>query len=210
MENDFELEEITYTKKRKLLFELKDMLAGLVYPFMVMIIFSSTIISFSSDRGTDLTVKLITLIGGEVLLIAALIIFGRANGAAAYKATVLHDRKRSLGSKDELCVYGTGEYRLWKGFLLGFILTVPFIIFLTIQLIAPNTFCSFCLKYVFAWAYSPVTFFDERFEALSYLMILMPVGLHALGYYLGKLKEIKVQQELASQELESKNKRRRR
>ena len=209
MENDFELEQITYTKKRKFFFEFKDMLAGIIFPFIVTLVFSASIISFSSDRDMDLTVKLISLIGGEILLIAAFIIFGRANGSAAYKKTVLHETKRSLGSTDEYAVYGTGEYKLWKGFLLGFVVTIPFIIFQIIQLAAPNTFCGFCLKYMFAWAYSPVTFFDEKLEALSFLMVLLPTGLHALGYYLGKLKEIKVQQELASQELERKNKRNR-
>ena len=209
MENKIESEQITYSKKRKFWFEIKDLLAGIAFPFIITIVFSTTIISFSSDRDADLTIKLISMIGGEILLIAAMIIFGRANGSSAYKKTVLHDRKRALGSADEFAVYGTGEYKLWKGFLLGFLVTVPFIIFLIIELIVPNTFCSFCLKYVFAWAYSPVTFFDEKLQALSFVMVLLPTGVHALGYYLGKLKELKVQQNIASQENERKNKRKR-
>lgn len=205
MEDEIELEQITYSKKRKVAFEIKDMLAGLIFPFVITVIFSATIIAFSAYNG-DLTVKLLALIGGEVLLVVALIIFGRANGAAAYRKTVLHERKRTLGSSDERAVYGTGEYRLWKGALIGFIITVPFIIFQIIQLAVPNTFCSFCLQYLFAWAYCPFSALGERYQALNFIMILLPVGVHMLGYHLGKLKEIKVQEALASQELESKKK----
>lgn len=182
------------------------MLAGLAFPFMISLIFSASIIAFSAYNG-DLTVKLIALIGGEVMFVAALIIFGRANGAAAYRKTILNDRKRALGSSDETAVYATGEYRLWKGFLLGFIITVPFIIFQIIELAAPNSFSKFCLQYMFAWAYCPFASLGESYQALNFIMVLMPVGVHALGYYLGKLKQIKVQQELESQELESKKKR---
>lgn len=206
MENDFELEQITYSAKRKVLLEVKDLLAGIAFPFMISLIFSASIISFSAYEG-DLAVMLIALIGGEAMFIAALVIFGRANGAAAYKKTLLHDRKRALGSSDEVSVYGTGEYRLWKGFLIGFIITVPFIIIQIIQLAAPNTFCKFCLQYLFAWAYCPFSRLGESYQALSFIMVLLPAGVHALGYYLGKLKQIKVQKELESQELERSKKR---
>lgn len=176
---------------------------------MISLVFSLSIILFSTDRGVDFGVRLLSLIGGEALLVAAFIIFGRANGVAAYDKTILYDRKRALGSVDEPTFYGTGEYRLWKGFLIGFIVTVPFIIVLIIQLAAPNTVCKFMLIYVFCWAYSPVTFLNGNYDALSLVMIILPVGTHALGYYLGKLKAIKVQQQLASQEEERKSKRKR-
>lgn len=206
MENDVTVEGITYSKKRKFLFELKDLLAGIAFPFIITIIFSSTVIAFSAYSG-DLGVSLLALFGGEVLLIIALLIFGRANGAAAYGKTVLYERKRALGSGDELAVYGTGEYKLWKGMLIGFIITVPFIIVQIIQLAAPNMVCSFFLQYIFAWAYCPFSLLGESYQALNFIMILLPVGVHTLGYFLGKLKGIKVQEELASQELERKNKR---
>lgn len=206
MENEIELEQITYSKKRKFLFEIKDMLAGIAFPFIVSVIFSSTVIAFSDFD--DIGISLLALLGGEALFIAAMIVFGRANGAAAYKKTVLHERKRTLGSSDELAVYHTGEYAIWKGIFIGFVITIPFIIFQIIQLCAPNTVCSFCLKYIFAWAYCPFSYLGDSYQALNFLMILLPVGTHTLGYYLGKRKEIKVQEELASQELERKNKRR--
>lgn len=208
MENDFGLERITYSKKRKILFEIKDILAGIAFPFMVSLIFSSSIIAFSAYDG-DLAVKLLALVGGEIMFVGALIIFGRANGASAYRKTIMNDGKRALGSSDERAVYATGEYRLWKGFLLGFLITVPFIIIQIIQLAAPNVFCKFCLEYLFAWAYCPFGFLGEKYQALNFIMILIPTGVHALAYYLGKLKQIKVQEELESQELESKKKRKR-
>ncbi len=206
MENEYGFEQITYSTKRKILLEIKDLLAGIAFPFMISLIFSASIISFSAYNG-DLAVTLVSLIGGEIMFIAALVVFGRANGAAAYKKTILHDRKRALGSSDEVSVYCTGEYRLWKGFLIGFILTVPFIIFQIIQLAAPNTFCKFCLQYLFGWAYCPFSLLGESYQALNFIMVLLPVGVHALGYYLGKLKQIKVQKELEAQELKGKKKR---
>lgn len=211
MENEeggLEYEQITYSKKRRIAFEIKDLLSGIAFPFIVSVIFSSTVISFASFDG-DLGVALLALIGGEALFAAAMVVFGRANGASAYKKTVLHERKRSLGSSDELAVYGTGEYAVWKGLFIGFAVCIPFIIVQIVELCVSNTFCSFCLKYIFAWAYYPFSFLGERFQALNFIMILLPVLTHLLGYYLGKLKEIKVQEELASQELESKKKRKR-
>ena len=206
MENDIQLEQITYSKKRKLLFELKDLFAGVAFPFIISIVFSSTVIMFASFDA-DLAVQLVALVGGEVLFTGALVIFGRANGAAAYRKTVSHERKRSLGSSDERVAYGTGEYKLWKGALIGFMITVPFILVQIIELIVPNVFCGFCLEYVFAWAYYPFSFLGKSYQALNFIMIILPVGVHTLGYFLGKLKEIKVQEELASQELERKSKR---
>lgn len=186
---------MTYSKKRKVLFEIKDMLAGIAFPFMISIIFSSTIIAYSAYK-VELTVKLLSLLGGEALFIAALIIFGRANGGSAYRKHLLYENKRALNATDESCIYGTGEYRLWKGFFIGFVITIPFIIFLTIELIVPNTFCTFCLQYVFGWGYCPVAAFTDKYNALCYLLVLLPSCVHAFGYYLGKLRGMKVQEAL--------------
>lgn len=205
METEFQIQPITYSTKRKILFEIKDLLAGLAFPFVISLIFSATFIAFSASE--DLAIKILAIVGGEIMFVIALLIFGRANGAAAYRKLLLHDQQRSLGSSDERVHYCTGEYRIWKGLLIGFIITVPFIIIQIIQLAAPNTFCSFCLQYLFAWAYCPFSLLDKQYQALDFLMVLLPTGVHALGYYLGKLREIKVQEELKSQELESKKKR---
>lgn len=183
------------SKKRKFLLEFKDLLAGVAFPLIVTIIFSSAIISFAST--SDLALSIIATVGGEIMLIGALIIFGRANGANAYKNTVEHAQKRELGSTDEKVGYGTGEYALWKGAVIALMVCVPFIIFQTVELIVPNSFTGFCMRYVFAWAYYPFAYLGDKYQALDYIMIILPVGVHMLGYYLGKLKEMKIRQKLA-------------
>ena len=208
MENNYVLEEITYTKKKKFLFELRDIFAGTAFPFMISVLFSATIIAYSSYR-QDLGVSLLALIGGEALFIISLVIFGRANGAAAYRKFVLNEKKRQLNSSDERAVYHTGEYALWKGALIGFLITIPFIIIQIIELIASNVFCSFCLEYIFAWAYCPFSYLGERYEALSFIMVLMPVAVHMLAYYLGKIKEEKIQEQIAVESEKAKKKKRR-
>ncbi len=185
----------TTSKKRKFWLEFKDLIAGVAFPLIVTIIFSSAIISFAST--SDLALCIIALVGGEIMLIGALIIFGRANGAHAYKNTVEHAQKRELGSSDEKVGYGTGEYALWKGAVIALMVCVPFVIFQTIELIVPNSFTSFCMRYIFAWAYYPFSFLGQKFQALNYIMIILPVGVHMLGYHLGKLKEIKIRKKLA-------------
>lgn len=180
---------------RKIWLEFTDMLAGVAFPLILTIIFSSAIISFAST--SDLALSIIALVGGEILLVGALIIFGRANGANAYKNTVEHAQKRELGSTDEKVNYRTGEYALWKGAVIALMVCVPFIIFQTIELIVPNTFTGFCMRYVFAWAFYPFSYLGKEYQALNYIMIILPVGVHMLGYHLGKLKEMKIRQKLA-------------
>ncbi len=196
MENDefFAEPSVKYSKGRKFLFELRDLLTGVAFPFIMSAIFSATVIAFASSE--DLVLSIVALVFGELMFAASLIIFGRANGSAAYKRTIYNLQKRELGSSDERVVYHTGEYALWKGFLIGFIMCIPFIIFQTIQLCAENTFCSFCMQYVFGWAYYPFSYLGKQYQALNYITIILPVGVHAVGYYLGKLRQIEVQRKL--------------
>ena len=199
MENDLFDDEvkIEYSLKRKVWLEFKDLLAGCAFPLIIMIVFSSTIIAFSLGNNVDLTIKLLAIIGGELMLAAALFVFGRTNGSEAYKNTVENGRKRDLNSSDEKVFYHTGEYAIWKGVLIGFIICIPMLIFLTIQLLAPNTFCKFMMEYVFSWAIAPFSFIGEGYMAFGYTMILFSVGIMTLGYYFGKRRQIKIQEELA-------------
>ncbi len=206
MENNYVLEEITYSKKRKFLFELKDIFAGTAFPLMISVLFSATIIAYSSYRD-DLGVSLLALVGGEALFIISFVIFGRANGAAAYRKFVLNEKKRELNSSDERAVYHTGEYALWKGALIGFLVALPFIIIQIIELAVSNVFCSFCLQYVFAWAYCPFSYLGEEWQALNFIMVLLPVGVHMLAYYLGKVKEEKIQEQIAIESQKARKKR---
>lgn len=49
----------------------------------------------------DLAVQIISVVFGEGLMIAAFVMFGRQNGAAAYRKFKMNEGKRKLGSKDE-------------------------------------------------------------------------------------------------------------
>lgn len=186
----------TVPLSRKIGLEILDLLAGTAFPFVVMTVISSTIIMFAGSG--DLGISLLALIGGEIMLTAAFVVFGRANGNAAYSKTVLNDQKRALGSKDEKVVCKTGEYALWKGGLIALIVCVPYIIVQIIELCYSNSVCGFCLQYMFGWAYYPFSYLGEEYQALSFIMILLPVAAHMVGYYLGKLKQIKIQEAVAA------------
>lgn len=181
---------------RRVLLEVKDMLAGIAFPAIAMLVISSTVIMFASYSG-DLAVSIIALIFGEVMLGAALVIFGRANGGEAYRKTFLHGQKRALGSKEETVLCRTGEYALWKGVLLGAILCVPFVIFQLIELCYDNTVCNFCLQYIFGWAYFPFSYLGKSYQALNFILVILPIGTHTLGYHLGKIRQQKIQQAVA-------------
>ncbi len=197
MENNTELEETTYSKKRKILFEIKDILAGAAFPLIISAIFSATMMVFANGNEVDLAIKLISIIGGELLLAVAFFVFGRANGSEAYKKTVENGRKRELNSSDEEVVYRTGEYALWKGAVIGLIVCIPYLIILTVEICVDNSFCMFCLQYIFAWGYAPFSTLSRAYMPLAYIMILFPLVVLTVGYYLGKLRQIKIQEQLA-------------
>lgn len=187
----------TPTKKRKIWLEITDILAGCAFPLIIMVVFSSSIIMFAVSDTVDIVLRLIALIGGELLLGVAWFVFGRTNGSEAYKKTVENARKRELNSSDEKVYYHTGEYALWKGLVIGLIVCVPFLIVLTVQVCASNSVCSFLLQYAFAWGYAPFTFFGEVYVALGYVAIIYPVAVMTVGYYFGKRRQIKIQEQLA-------------
>lgn len=185
--------------------EIKDLLSGIAFPFIISLIFSASVISFASYTA-DIAVSVIALVGGEIMFALALVLFGKANGAAAYRKTVLHEQKRQLNSTEEEVIYHTGEYELYKGFLIGFVICVPFIIIQAIELIVPNVFCSFCLEYLFAWAYYPFSYLGKQYQALNFILVLFPVAVHTVAYFFGKKKEIKVQAEAAAKATRGKKK----
>ena len=195
MSDEISTDKPKISVSRKVLLEFKDILAGVAFPLIVMLVISTTIIMFASYA--DLGVSLLALIGGEIMLTVALVIFGRANGNAAYNKTVLNSQKRSLGSTEEKVVCGTGEYALWKSILIGGILCIPFVIFQIIELCYDNTTCNFALQYVFGWAYYPFSYLGKKYQALNLIMIILPIAAHTVGYYLGKLKQIKIQEAVA-------------
>ena len=183
-------------KRQKFLWEARDLIIGAALPFVIMCIFSSTIILFADTD--DLTVQLIAIIGGDILLAAAYFIFGRQNGATAYRKYYLNETKRALNSSDKKVIYKTGEYALWKGFAIPLISCVPFIILQIINICAPNTFCEFMLRYACGWAYFPLHAAGVH-EAVNFVFIVIPVAAHVAGYILGMKKEEKIQAQVAEE-----------
>lgn len=190
---------------RRIWLEFLDLLSDIALPFIVMTVISTTIISFAC-YSRDLGISIAALIGGEIMITASLVIFGRANGNAAYNKTVLNNQKRSLGSTEEKVVCRTGEYALWKGVLIGAVLCIPFVIFQVIELCHHNWVCDFALQYVFGWAYYPFSYLGKGYQALNFIMAILPIVTHTVAYYLGKLRQIKIQEAVA--EMKANKKRR--
>lgn len=191
-------------KSKKVLLELADLLSGAAFPLMLMTILSASILSFASSD--DVVLDIIILVVGELLTIAVLMIFGRQNGAVAYRRSVQQLKKRQIGTDDLKALNGVGEYAIYKGFLIGLIACVPFIIFQFINCLIPNSFCEFMLLYAFGWAYLPLRFAHVS-QWLNMLWIIPAVCVHALAYFIGGKNEKKKQDEMATrQNVKDKNK----
>lgn len=181
-------------KSKKFKLEFLDFLSGAAFPLMLMIILSASIISFAASD--DMIMNIIIVVVGDVLLTAVLIIFGRQNGVVAYRKYVQQSKKREIGTSDIKALSGVGEYEIYKGFIIGLIACVPFIIFQMINCIVPNTFCEFLLKYAFGWAYYPLSYVNAS-EWLNLVWIIPALCIHALGYFIGAKREKKKQDEVA-------------
>lgn len=196
---------------KKFLLELKDLLVGAAFPFMLQLIFSASVILFASYTD-EVGISIAALVFGELLLAGAYVIFGRQNGIVAYRRTVQNAKKREAGSDDKRAVLHVGEYAIYKGFVIALISCVPFIIFQIIQGAAPNTPCKFILMYAFGWAWYPFELVNLTgaglSEWLNLIWIILPVSIHAVAYFLGARKEEKKQLLVAkAQELKGKKNR---
>lgn len=195
---------------KKILLELKDLLIGAAFPFMLQLIFSASVILFASYTD-EVGISIAALVFGELLLAGAYVIFGRQNGIVAYRRTIQNAKKREAGSDEARAVLRVGEYALYKGFIIALISCVPFIIFQIINAAAPNNPCHFILMYAFGWAWYPFSLVNLTgaglSEWLNLIWIVMPVSVHALAYFLGAMKEKKKQDLVAkAQELKGKRK----
>ncbi|MCD8040086.1 MAG: hypothetical protein LUF82_01020 [Clostridia bacterium] len=185
--------------RKKILLEAADLLKGAAFPFIVMCVLSSLIIMFSTYTD-DLAVTLIAVVGGEAMFIAAMILFGRTNGSDAYKKKISNDTKRQLNNPDEKVLFKTGEYSPWKGFVIGFITCIPFIIFQIIDCFGDYGFVDFMLEFACGWATSPLDLAEGVPDACYFLMILVPVGILGGFYIYGKYWEDKRQQKITRAE----------
>ena len=159
---------------------------------MLQLVLSASVILFADTQG-ELAIQAFALAVGEIMLIAAYVIFGRQNGAAAYRKTVVSQKKREMQSDDIRVYYKTGEYALWKGVVIGAISVVPYILFQFIQCVAPNVFCEFILKYAFGWAAYPFIVMGVEIDWLNFIWIVIPVGVHTVAYFWGGYGERKKQ-----------------
>ncbi len=181
-------------KRKKFLYEIKDLFEGAAFPLMIMLILSASVISFSSTDEKALSA--VILVFGELLLIVAYIIFGKQSGVVAVRRTVQHEKKRQIGSGDLKVKFKTGEYALYKGFLIGFISCIPYIIVQIIGSSAPNKICDFLLIYAFGWAYFPLSYAGVT-GWLNLLTVIPLTCVHAAAYYLGAKSENKKQAKVA-------------
>ncbi len=191
-------------KNKKFWLELKDLLVGAAFPVMLMLIFGATILSFCSAG--ELPIRILVLVIGEAMLAVAYFVFGRQNGIAAARKTLSHSSKREAFSEDLQSRLYVGEYALWKGFVIGLISCIPFIIFQLIGAAAPNSVCAFVLKYCFGWAYYPLSFADGVSGFVNLVWVVPLCCLHAGAYAFGAAQERKKQSKLAqAQDLKGKN-----
>ena len=180
-------------KRQKVLLEIKDLFIGAAFPVMLQLILSASVIMFADANG-EIAIQAFALAVGEIMLIAAYVIFGRQNGISAYRKTVVTSKKREMESSDIKVYYKTGEYALWKGAVIGAVTVIPFIIFQFIQCLAHNTFCEFILKYAFGWATYPFIVFGVETDWLNFIWIIIPIGVHTAAYFWGAYKERKRQE----------------
>ncbi len=179
--------------------ELADLLTGAAFPFMLMVILSSTVIGFIMYGGKDeLGIQILILVVGEALLIAATVIFGKQNGVSAYKKTVQNAQKRAANCKEERALMHIGEYAVWKGAAIALISCVPLAVVNTVYSVYPNSVCEFILVYLFGWAYYPFKLMKLT-PWLNYIWIAPFAAVHAAAYVFGGRKEKKNQEILEKQ-----------
>lgn len=172
-------------------YELRDLLTGAAFPLMLQIILSVTFIGMTSAliQSQDIALSLVMLFIGELFLAGAYVIFGRQNGITSVRKILNHTKQVEICSKDKQAQFGTGEYAVYKGFLIAFISCVPYIIFQIIQCAAPNSFCWFMLQYAFGWAAIPLTFAQGISPWLNLLFVLFPMAVHGITYIVAAHRE---------------------
>lgn len=181
------------------LYEFRDLLTGAAFPLMLQMILSVTFIGMTSAfSDDDVALALVMLCIGELLIAAAYFIFGRQSGITSVRRLVQNAKKRDIGTNDRRAVLGTGEYSAYKGFVMGLLSCVPYVILQIVQCASANTFCAFMLEYVFGWAALPLTFAKgEVTNWLNLLFVIYPVAVHGLAYMFGAHKEWDKKQKVA-------------
>lgn len=194
-------------KRATVLYEIKDLLTGAAFPLMLQMILSVTFIgmtaAFSDD---DVALAIVMLCIGELFIAAAYFIFGRQSGITSVRKLVQNAKKRDLGTKDRQALLHTGEYSAYKGFVMGAISCVPYVLFQIIQCAASNTFCGFVLEYVFGWASLPLTLAEGEVSPwINLVFVLYPIAVHGAAYVFGAHREWNKQQKVAEMQSKAAN-----
>ena len=185
-------------KRATFLYEAKDVLSGTAFPLMLQLILSVTFIGMSLSLAEDLALAIVLLCIGELLLGVAYFIFGRQSGITSVRRLVINAKKREIGTSDKQALLYTGEYSAYKGFLMGFLSCVPYVIFQIIQCAVPNTFCEFVLQYVFGWAAIPLSLGNGDVTPwLNLVFIIYPIAVHGAAYIICAHREWNKQQKMA-------------
>lgn len=189
--------EFSAADKRKAVgYEIRDLLAGAAFPFMIQLVFSASIILFADISTGDLALRIVALVFGEGLLIGAYVVFGRQNGIQGERKTVQNAARRE-NCDDLKSHFKVGEYALWKGFAVGAITCVPYVIFQIVNCAFPNTVVEFLLKYAFGWATYPLSL-TEISDWLNLVWIIPLTCIHAAAYAWGGALERKRRQKVAA------------
>ena len=186
-------------KSLKFWYELKDMLAGAAFPLMLMVILSVSFIGMSTALTEDVLLSIVLLCIGEAVLAAAYVIFGRQNGITSVRKLVQNAKKRDINKADKPALFKTGEYSAYKGFVIGFISCVPYIVFQIIECAAHNTFCEFILLYAFGWAACPFSYAGIS-PWVNLVLVIAPTAIHGAAYIWGAHTEWAKQQKVAELE----------
>lgn len=190
--------EFTPAEKRKRVgLEILELLRSSAFPLMIQIIFGVSIFLFAFYND-DIAIQLVATIGGEIMTYAAYVIFGRSNGIAAYRKYAQAAPKRAIGTTEVKYYFKTGEYAVWKGFVIGLITTIPYVIIQLIECCAHNKFCSFLLMYAFGWAYAPFSL-AKLSPWLNFIWVPVIAAVHGGAYIWGRYSEEKKQMQYAEQ-----------
>lgn len=182
-----ETQEIEKPTGRSVWEEIKDLCTGAAFPLIVMLVLCASIVSYAS-YGEEVELAIAAVVLGDVMLVIAYVIFGKQNGIAGLRKSILQSKKRELGTADFNARHGVGEYALWKGFVIAFITCLPFLLVQVIGGAAPNSVCSFLLEYAFGWAYYPLSF--AGVSVWCNLIWIIPLcAVHAGAYAYGAHKE---------------------
>lgn len=165
---------------------------------MITIIFSSTIIVFTSALEEELPLQIVLTAIGEIMTISALVVFGRQNGIVAYKKTLFNEelRQKDLPLTFEV-EHRIGEYATWKGFIIGAITALFFVVLQIIECCVHTVYIDFILQYACAWAVAPfrVAGFEST-SPISLTMALLPVVVMGIAYIWGGRKTAQHAQDL--------------